>query len=246
MLGSQAKKSFSSLTEVVFSAYKDPDCKKKLLDDKWEGLYDPKDFKLSSENIQKERIAGLGTKAKKIEYQGIQSPVLEITLILDDTIYKGTSPVFPINGITDSLEVEYDIEASLLKLGTIIQEYDGSIHRPPFVKVEYGGKEPFKGYCSKFDIQKEKFDTEGTLRLATVTLQFKGTKSIELALKEANNQSPDITHHYVVKDGDSLAAISYNTYGTTALYMELARANKLNSLRYIEPGTRLILPPLEK
>ena len=245
MLVSQSTRSFTSLTEVVFSAYKDPDCSEKLPHDKWSGLYEPKNFKLSLENIQKERAAGIGTKAKKTEYQSIQSPVLEMTMVLDDTVYNGTKPGSAITG-KDSFDYGIDIELALIKLGVIIQQYDGSIHRPPFVKVEYGGKEPFKGYCSSFDIKKEKYDTEGTLRLASVTLEFKGTKSIELALKEANNQSPDITHHYVVKDGDSLATISYNTYGTTALYLQLARANKLNSVRYIEPGTRLVLPPLEE
>lgn len=51
---------------------------------------------------------------------------------------------------------------------------------------------------------------------------------------------------YIVKSGDSLAAISYQYYGRTAGYIKIFEANKdkLNSVNQIRVGQKLVIPVL--
>ena len=77
-------------------------------------------------------------------------------------------------------------------------------------------------------------------------MSFKQTRSNELKVKEEDNSSPDMTHHYIVQYGETLPIISNKIYGSVDLYLELAKVNGLNSFRSIEEGTELILPPLNK
>ncbi len=55
-----------------------------------------------------------------------------------------------------------------------------------------------------------------------------------------------MTHYYTVKEGETLPIISNNIYGTTQLYIALAKFNKLNSPRSLKAGQKIILPPLIK
>ena len=82
--------------------------------------------------------------------------------------------------------------------------------------------------------------------VAQVILQFESTISPDLAKKKAGNQSPDMTHYYTVKEGESLPYISNKIYGTTQLYLALAKFNNLNSPRSIKAGEKIIIPPLKK
>ena len=40
--------------------------------------------------------------------------------------------------------------------------------------------------------------------------------------------------------------MSFRIYDDTKHYMEVARKNELDTIMYIEPGTRIAFPPFEK
>jgi len=58
--------------------------------------------------------------------------------------------------------------------------------------------------------------------------------------------SPDLTHRVVVKDGDLLPLLTYQTYNDQTYYLQVARANRLKNFRRLEPGSTLVFPPIAK
>ena len=62
----------------------------------------------------------------------------------------------------------------------------------------------------------------------------------------AGDQSADLTHVRLVKQGDSLPALCEQVYGNPRLVAEVARANGLDNFRALRAGMQLRFPPLEK
>ena len=231
-------------TEIQFLAYSDPDCTTEISSLKWVGDYNPPELNRNESNSWKMHKAA-GSTVSKAVFQNVGCETLEIPLIIHDSAFDGADVANAINGIMGVPDDSKDVAIRVDKLREVVFEYRGEDHSPPFVKIIYGDS-IFKGVCTSFKVKKTKFDFVGKLQRAEVTMSFKKSMSIELALKEANNQSPDMTHYYTVMEGETLTGISNKIYGKTTLYMELAKVNQLTTLRYLEPGTKLIIPPLEK
>ena len=61
----------------------------------------------------------------------------------------------------------------------------------------------------------------------------------------AGKSSPDLTHSRVVRSGDSLPLLCKEVYGSALHYLDVARANRLDDFRDLEPGQVLAFPPLQ-
>jgi nucleoid-associated protein YgaU len=59
-----------------------------------------------------------------------------------------------------------------------------------------------------------------------------------------NLASPDIHHAHQVVEGDRLPTIVHSVYKDTIHYIDVAAANRLDSLRALRPGQVLQLPPV--
>ena len=57
------------------------------------------------------------------------------------------------------------------------------------------------------------------------------------------DDAPDAPRTWIVRPGDTLAAIARKTYGDELLWREIARANGLGERAVLTPGTVLVLPP---
>ena len=62
----------------------------------------------------------------------------------------------------------------------------------------------------------------------------------------AQDQSPDLTHVRLIKEGQDLPSLCNEVYGDPQLYVEVARANRLDNFRSLKPGTKVFFPPLQK
>jgi nucleoid-associated protein YgaU len=62
----------------------------------------------------------------------------------------------------------------------------------------------------------------------------------------AQDQSPDLTHVRLLRAGDSLPLLCHRIYGDAARCVQVAQANGLDSFRELEPGTRVVFPPLQR
>ncbi len=122
--------------------------------------------------------------------------------------------------------------------------YNGSIHESNYLIISWGTL-VFKCKLTSLNISYTLFKNDGTPLRAKVTASFEEAIDEGLIAKEANNQSPDLTHLVEIKEGDTLPLICYRIYGDSSYYMEVATFNNILNFREIKPGTKIYLPPLK-
>jgi len=124
------------------------------------------------------------------------------------------------------------------KLKSHLLDIVASEHESAEIKVKFGSIE-FLGHCTSFKVDYIDFDLTGEPLSAEVSLSFQEEPIA------ADVQSPDITHLITIKDGDHMSSVAKKIYGSPNYVFEVAKANKLNSFRGIEPGSKLYFPPIQ-
>jgi len=175
-----------------------------------------------------------GNPDRKLSYKETPSQVVNFDLMLDDTgvIYESTADTS-------------DVITQIKNLKGIVYDYKGDIHHPNTVTLTWGnnfkdGDKPFKCVLTSMKIDFTLFAPSGAPLRAKISLSFKQTDVIE----STGNNSPDMTHHRIVKEGDTLPIMCNEIYNDTKYYIHVARANNLASFRRLKPGTTLVFPPL--
>jgi hypothetical protein len=163
--------------------------------------------------------------------------------------YKST-PVEKLNfditidctGIVDPKRTSMYQEISALE--SIIYTYNGQIHRPNFVKVQWGQSLIFKGVLKSMDISYTLFKPDGSPLRAKLSLGFSEYISPQNAEQANNSESPDITHLVDVVEGNTLPQLCQKIWNDDSYYIQVAQYNTLNKFRNLEGGKRLIFPPI--
>lgn len=127
----------------------------------------------------------------------------------------------------------------------VCYDYDGEIHQPRFLTVEWA---TLSASCRlrSVDIQYTMFSREGIPSRAELDVVFIGDVSEDIRVRQENRQSPDLNKRVTVIEGQSLPLISEKAYGSASYYLKLAKYNRLNHFREINPGMELSIPPLEE
>jgi len=138
-----------------------------------------------------------------------------------------------------------DVDDYIDKLSRVVYDYEGILHRPPYLKVTWGLL-CFRGVCSSFNVQYKLFKPDGSTLRAYIDLVLTESKDFKTKAIEEGKSSPDLTHKRTVRAGDTLPLMTYKIYGDSAYYTEVARYNGLNSVNSIKPGDEIYFPPLKK
>lgn len=201
--------------------------------DEFEVFINPENYSQEFK-IEYNQEQGAGTSANTPRFTQMPPKEMSFDFLFDRTGALPDSPIHP-KGVVDDID----------KLKKMTYEFDGDIHRPPYLMITWGTLE-FRCVLLSLQIQYKLFRPDGTPTRAMVKGTFKEFKDEELREREENTNSPDLTHIRVVKSGDTLTLMTYRIYGDSKYYMEVARINNLTSIQRIEPGQELIFPPLEK
>lgn len=129
------------------------------------------------------------------------------------------------------------------KLEDTVYTYIGTEHEPPYLKVIWGTLN-FEGRLKDLTTNYLLFSSEGAPLRVKVALSILRYMDPEKQEKKNNSSSPDLSHLVTVKAGDTLPALCRNIYKSEAYCGEVARINGLTGFRYLEPGIRLLFPPL--
>lgn len=126
-----------------------------------------------------------------------------------------------------------------------IVNLNGEIHRPNYLSVLWG---TFFLDCvmTGLNVTYNLFDPEGTPLRAKVNCTFLERLRPGSGGRQSRLESPDLTKHRLVREGDILPLISKREYDDAGYYIQLARINKLKNFRNIPSGVTLILPPMEQ
>lgn len=182
---------------------------------------------------------------KAIEYNEQQAPATSST----SQKFKSTpsdklsfETVIDCTGIVDSKRT--DMSKEIKSLETIIYTYNGKIHRPNFVKVQWGENITFNGVLNSIDISYTLFKPDGSPLRAKISLAFSQYISPSTETKIIAPKSPDLTHIVTVVEGMSLPQLCLQTWDDDSLYIEVAKFNNLNKFRDLDGNTKLIFPPV--
>ncbi|SEW46778.1 hypothetical protein SAMN05428988_6518 [Chitinophaga sp. YR573] len=218
------------LVKLLIESYKDSACTNQLLGS-IKAMMNPSTYSKTyavKYNTSKEKDRSGVTQI----FGGMEPTNFTLDLLVDGT---GIIPI-P-QGLT--------VDAYIAKLRGIVYTFQGTMHRPNFLKVTWGSV-VFTGVCQKISVTYKLFNPDGSALRAEVKIDFVETKSFVTKILEAQKSSPDLTHVRTVKAGDTLPLMTYRIYGDSSYYMEVARINSLSSIHAIKPGDQLYFPPLKK
>lgn len=175
-----------------------------------------------------------GTSGMQLKFDKIEPRTMEFEFILDQTgALPGTEKTE--RGVEDQID-----DFKKLTLG-----YDGNIHRTRYLKLIWGTL-LFKCCMENLDVTYKMFKPDGSPVRAMLKAGFKEFMEDERRVAEENAQSPDLTHVRIVKEGDSLPIMVKKIYGDLKYYLQVAAFNNITNFRNLEPGTKIIFPPIDK
>ena len=177
-----------------------------------------------------EIITPMGNLYYQTKFKSYNTESVGFDLVMDGT---GTVKDQPKTAVSDQLD----------DLKKIVYLYSGKEHEPSVVQLAWGDF-TFLGRLTTMDVDYTLFESSGKPLRAHISLKFRSFMSVAEEVREKNNSSPDMTHIIEVKQGDTLPILCQQVYRQSRYYSEIARVNGLNQFRDLEPGTRLVFPPL--
>lgn len=163
-------------------------------------------------------------------YNSTPSDKLSFDIVIDCT------------GIVDAKRTNMFTEISALE--NIVYKYNGKIHRPNYVKIQWGKNINFKGVLTSFDTSYTLFRPDGSPLRAKISLAFSMYISPSTVVKDDNQKSPDITHQVTVVEGITLPQLCQDTWDNNLYYVQVARFNNLNKFRNLKGIDTLVFPPI--
>lgn len=235
----------SELTKVKITAYKSPGFEesKKIADGEFVALVNPEGYNRSYKIKYKEQQAS-GTKAQQMKFDKVEPEDIDFDFLFDKTgALPGSFQASDDAG--QAQERQQGIWPDLEKFKKVVYDYKGEIHRPPFLKLQWG-ELIFKCVLRDMTINFKMFRPDGTPLRATVKAKFTATVENELRVRSENAQSPDIMHVRIVKEGDTLPFLCYQIYNDPSYYIKVAEFNRLRSVRRLVTGQKIVFPPILK
>ena len=217
------------LEKLVVQAYSAPDYAESSLIDSFESYVNPNEITLAYE-MEYDSAQGSGTTGSRMDFKKVKPGDLSLSFFLDGTGANGVK-----------IEVQQQVEKFQTLTG-----YNGDIHRPNYLKVAWGTLQVKRCVLKSASIAYKLFKPDGTPLRAVIAATFVDAVADQTRVALAQDSSPDLTHVRVLRAGDTLAALCGQIYGEPALYLKVARANGLDGVRHLPPGTRVRFPPLVK
>ncbi len=153
--------------------------------------------------------------------------------------------------IIDTYETKEDVsgEEYVGKLENFLY-VEEETHAAPRLMFAFGEFAPdFAFVATGLDVTYEMFLANGTPVRAKASLTLKSyetKKERQDKSGDTSNKSPDHARIYTVRRGDTLAMISQYAYDTPSKWRHIARYNDIEDPLRLDPGTRLLLPPILK
>lgn len=133
----------------------------------------------------------------------------------------------------------------IASLKGVCYTYNGENHEPNVVKLSWGENfDKFYARTKEMSVNYTLFKPTGDPLRAKLKLKFVRFRTNKQASLEKKDNSPDMTHAVIVKEGDTLPLLCEQIYQDGSRYLEVARFNRLTDFRALKPRTVLHFPPL--
>lgn len=218
------------MSNMKIVAYSDEQFNDTVPGGEYELMLNPEQMQWSRQ-IQYNEEAPPDASATSPKYNKAQSEKLSFDVIIDCT------------GVVDSQRI--DLPAEIKQLSKVVYDYNGEIHRPNYVIVNWGAGLGFRCVLTTFNTTYTFFKPDGTPLRAKISLEFAYYIDLKTLSMKEKKASPDMSHRVTVVDGDTLPAISNRIYRAPGHYPQIAAFNGLDKFRALRGGTVLTVPPLK-
>lgn len=192
-------------------------------------MFNPENYSRKYAVKYKDR-QGAGDTASPQIFEGIEPETYDFTFVLD-----GTGVAAPKVAVHEKIEHFLDVTG----------RNNGDIHRPSYLLISWGTM-LIKGVLKSADINFKLFSPDGKPLRAEIKASFAGAMEDARRVAEANNNSPDLTHLRIVKDGDHLPLMVANIYENPIdYYLQVAASNGLNNFRRLKTGNGIFFLPVK-
>jgi hypothetical protein len=174
----------------------------------------------------------------------VQKPQKFETDLLFDSTGVIANDQMPLSNILGTKQVE-GVDSQLERFKKIVFKYNGENHEPNLLQIQWGSF-LFRGKLKDLIITYSLFKPDGTPIRAKAKCTFVESMADALRAARERSESPDLTHVRTLKNDENLPLMSHRIYKDPGYYREVAKANKLRSLRQINIGTQIHFPPINK
>lgn len=160
-----------------------------------------------------------------------------------------------VNGESDTLSMELFFDTHDDETADDVRHYtdmiddlltvDGDLHAPPICKFAWGNLVDFRSVLESASKQFTMFDRDGLPVRARVSVSFKRYDPPTRERADNPRASADRTTVWQVTEGDTLPLIAAEEYGDAGKWRPIAEENGIENPRELEPGSDLVVPPLE-
>ncbi|WGH75703.1 hypothetical protein P8625_00645 [Tenacibaculum tangerinum] len=220
----------ASLELMKITGYQDEDFNEEVSNGTYTVMLNPESVKWNRA-IEYTKQQSLDAMAPSQKYKSAPAEQLSFDIVIDCT------------GIVDGKRTSMSKEITALE--SIVYTYNGKIHRPNFVKVQWGDIS-FNCVLTSLNTSYTLFKPDGSPLRAKISLSFDSYYSYKKRKKLESKSSPDMTHLVEVVEGDSLPQLCNRIWNSPDYYIQVAAYNKLNKFRQLTGGQQLIFPPIEK
>ncbi len=218
-----------SLEPMKITGYTDEQFNKRFSGPPYLMMLNPESVKWQR-NIEYNQQQAPDSSSASQRYKSTPSDKLNFDIVIDCT------------GVVDPKRTDMAKEISTLE--NIIFTYNGAIHRPNFVKVQWGKDLIFNGVLSSFDISYTLFRPDGSPLRAKISLGFIQYIAPQTVKIQDKQQSPDVSHLVTVTAGVTLPQLCEQVWDDDRYYIQVARFNDLNKFRNLKGTEKLIFPPV--
>jgi hypothetical protein len=217
--------------KLVFIPCKDASCTEEATEfGRYTVMYNPNNIALKLA-IEREETQATGNTTAPMNFKRIKPQDYTFEFIIDGTGANG--------------EPKKDVPEDVEKFLKVVYVLDGTTHKPNFVMILYG-KVLLKCVLKSVDITYTLFSPAGVPLRAKVNATFISCLDQDLSEMINRKTSPDLTHARKLKRSDKLISMANSIYNKNSYYLEVARANDLDTFRNLPEGTDIFFPPLAK
>lgn len=193
-------------------------------------MFNPKEY-ATSKSVPWNPQNSSGVDAPPLQFTTGQGETLDLELFFDTFEASDTVPVA-------GMSVKEKTDA-LRKLALI----HADLHRPPRVMVTWGGLK-FQGVIESLNQRFTMFLSNGTPVRATVTIKLREALEAKFQKQQEPPQSPDHAKLRAIRRGETLQSIAAEEYDDPGEWRRIADANGIDDPFRLEPGRRILLPPI--
>jgi nucleoid-associated protein YgaU len=200
-------------------------------------LFNPKDYTVTKTNAWDAK-ATPGATAAQPQYGGGQPYEMQLSLLFDASLLgDGASVAGACKALFEMMEATQGEGAG--HGGT------KNTRRPPKVTFVWGRFISFESFAKSLTVQYQLFAPDGQPLRADVKLALLQADAGPPKGQNPTTRSDDQFGTHTVRDGDTLAAISYEAYGDPTRWRTIAAANGIDDPMALPRGRSLALPRLD-